>query len=171
MWVEFASENFEQLPCLCCGAKRHHGSVRDPIFSTFRVAVRRPSDFCVSTRARRCRAKKISDLVSLSLSRTLHQTNHAAMLPRLLLFYSASLLLLAGLDVRHQQQGAKSTVACVLSPCLDNHRGTLRQWAHRQHVYHVCCGELLMREESPTGPFSESAYAPDFMKDVLSFRP
>ena len=79
------------------------------------------------TRARRCRAKKISDLVSLSLTRTLHQTNHAVMLPRLLLFYSASLLLLAGLDVRHQEQGAKSAVACVLYLRLDNHRGTLRQ--------------------------------------------
>ena len=40
------------------------------------------------------------------------------MFPRLLLFCSASLLLLAGLDVRHQEQGAKSAVACVLLPTL-----------------------------------------------------
>ena len=63
----------------------------------------------------------------LSLTRTLHGTNHAVMLPRLLLFHGASLLLLARLDVRHQEQGAKSAVACVLYLRLDNHRETLRQ--------------------------------------------
>ena len=71
--------------------------------------------------------ENLGSSLSLSLTRTLHQMNHAVMLPRLLLFYSASLLLLAGLDVRHQEQGAKSAVACVLYLRLDNHRGTLRQ--------------------------------------------
>ena len=124
--------------------------MRHPIFSTFRVAVpdkatsvralRVPKKALTVTRDHRCRATN-------SHGSCLSPWNRAEMLSRLLLFHGASLLLLAGPEVSHPAQGAKSAIACVLyeqSSWKPETMSALR-------VLWVCCDPLVAWRCSENG--------------------